>query len=118
MKYLLDRAREPGTMRSLVWVLVGLMGSQATDSDVAQWAAIGTMVLGLVSALMPEKKVDTAAVAEAVAPAAADAVVDKLASVAPVGSGLRQATTAAAEVGHNVTVAAGTRASGRLMGDS
>ncbi|WP_207541193.1 hypothetical protein [Sabulicella rubraurantiaca] len=57
MHYLLDRLREPGTMRSLVWVLLSVAGLATTDEAVAHYALLGTAILGLISALMPEKKV-------------------------------------------------------------
>lgn len=54
--YVMDRLKEPGTMRSLVWVCMSLAGLTITDDSVAQGALFGSTILGLVSAARPEKK--------------------------------------------------------------
>jgi len=60
-------------MRSLIWVLVGLMGTQASESDVAAYAGIATMALGLISAAMPERGVKAVAAVQEAAGTARDA---------------------------------------------
>lgn len=54
LAYLRARLAEPGTMRSLVWVLLSLAGYQVTDDQVAQWAMLASMALGTTSAALPE----------------------------------------------------------------
>lgn len=92
MHYIMDRLKEPGTMRSLIWVLVGLMGSQASESDVATYAGLATMVLGMVSALMPEKATKAAAVVEQAAATAQVAATTAASAVREIGAVTTQAT--------------------------
>ena len=56
MFYLRDRLAEPGTMRSLVWVMLGIAGLDRAEQAVAHYALVATIVFGLVSALLPERK--------------------------------------------------------------
>jgi hypothetical protein len=87
MKYVLDRLREPGTMRSLIWVLLSVAGYATTEAEVAQYALMATALLGMVSALLPEKstkaaeKVEQAATTAQVAATTAASAVNEVASV-------------------------------------
>lgn len=56
LSYLGDRLAEPGTMRSLVWVLLGAAGLDRGDTAITHYALVGTVILGLISALKPERK--------------------------------------------------------------
>ncbi len=67
MRFLVNRLREPGTLRSLAVVLFGLWGVAPGDPIVEVAIQAGIIGLGLVSAVMPEK---TSEAAEAVAQAA------------------------------------------------
>ncbi len=55
MKYLLARLAEPGTMRSLIWTLMSVAGLTVTEAALAHYALAAVVVLGVVSALLPEK---------------------------------------------------------------
>jgi hypothetical protein len=57
LAYLAARLREPGTMRSLVWVGLSVAGLAVTEEAVAHYALAVTTALGLVSAAMPERSV-------------------------------------------------------------
>lgn len=74
MKYLVDRLREPGTLRSLAVVLFGLLGVTPDNSAMEGYVQIGILVLGAVSALMPEKKAETVEAEAAKAVATENAV--------------------------------------------
>ena len=74
MKYLVDRLREPGTLRSLAVVLFGLLGITPDNSAMEGYVQLGILVLGAVSALMPEKKAETVQAEAAQAVATAEAV--------------------------------------------
>ncbi len=52
--FLRDRLAEPGTMRSLVWVCLSVAGLDASDTAVTHIALVASLLLGVVSALMPE----------------------------------------------------------------
>lgn len=56
MTYLRDRLEEPGTMRSLIWALLGVAGLDRNETAVTNYALIALVVLGVISALMPERK--------------------------------------------------------------
>jgi len=56
LSYLRDRMMEPGTMRSLVWVCLGLAGLDRGHGALTHYALVATVLLGLVSAILPEKK--------------------------------------------------------------
>jgi hypothetical protein len=56
LSYLRDRMMEPGTMRSLVWVCLGVAGLDRSDGALTHYALVATVMLGLVSAILPEKK--------------------------------------------------------------
>jgi hypothetical protein len=56
LSYLRDRLAEPGTMRSLIWVMLGVAGLDRAESAVAHYALVATVIFGLVSALLPERK--------------------------------------------------------------
>lgn len=62
VSYLLARLKEPGTLRSLVWVLMSVAGLSVTDSDVAQFTLLASTLLGAISAAMPEKSTQAAEV--------------------------------------------------------
>lgn len=54
--YLRDRLAEPGTMRSLVVVVVGIQQGASAASLVDHIVALALVAIGAVSALMPERK--------------------------------------------------------------
>jgi hypothetical protein len=54
--YLRARLNEPGTMRSLIWTLLGVAGLDRNDTAVTHYALVACVVLGLWSALKPEPK--------------------------------------------------------------
>jgi hypothetical protein len=56
LSYLRDRLKEPGTMRSLIWSLLGVAGLDRNDTAVTHYALVACVVLGLVSAILPERK--------------------------------------------------------------
>ena len=56
ISYLRDRLMEPGTMRSLVWVCLGVAGLDRGDGALTHYALVATVMLGLVSAFLPERK--------------------------------------------------------------
>lgn len=56
LMFLRDRLAEPGTMRSLVWVCLSVAGLDANDTAVTHIALVAAMLLGVVSALMPERR--------------------------------------------------------------
>lgn len=56
LMFLRDRLAEPGTMRSLVWVCLSVAGLDAGETAVTHTALVASLVLGVVSALMPERK--------------------------------------------------------------
>jgi hypothetical protein len=56
LSYLRDRMMEPGTMRSLVWVCLGVAGLDRSDGALTHYALVATVMLGLVSAILPERK--------------------------------------------------------------
>jgi hypothetical protein len=52
-----DRLAEPGTMRSLIWVCLSVAGLDTGDTAVTHIALSCGVLLGLVSAFLPERKV-------------------------------------------------------------
>lgn len=56
MMFLRDRLAEPGTMRSLVWVCLSIAGLDAGETAVTHAALVASLALGVVSALMPERR--------------------------------------------------------------
>jgi hypothetical protein len=54
--YLRARLAEPGTMRSLIWVCLSVAGLDTGDTAVTHIALSCGVLLGLVSALLPERK--------------------------------------------------------------
>lgn len=54
--YLRDRLAEPGTMRSLIWVCLSVAGLDTGDTAVTHIALTCGVLLGLASALLPERK--------------------------------------------------------------
>jgi hypothetical protein len=54
--YLRARLAEPGTMRSLVWVCLGVAGLNRDDGALTHYALVATVMLGVVSAVLPERK--------------------------------------------------------------
>ncbi len=56
ISYLRDRLAEPGTMRSLIWSLLGVAGLDRNDTAVTHYALVACVVLGLISAFLPERK--------------------------------------------------------------
>ena len=56
ISYLRDRMMEPGTMRSLVWVCLGVAGLDRGDGALTHYALVATVMLGVASALLPEQK--------------------------------------------------------------
>lgn len=55
-RYLLARLGEPGTMRSLVWVCIGIGSGASASSMTEELVALALVILGGVSALKPESK--------------------------------------------------------------
>jgi uncharacterized YccA/Bax inhibitor family protein len=56
ISYLRDRLAEPGTMRSLIWVCLSTAGLDRGDTVITHYALVAGLVLGIVSALLPEPK--------------------------------------------------------------
>lgn len=56
LMFLRDRLAEPGTMRSLVWVCLSVAGLDAGETAVTHTALVASLALGVVSALMPERR--------------------------------------------------------------
>jgi hypothetical protein len=56
LSYLRDRLMEPGTMRSLIWVCLSTAGLDRGDTALTHYALVAGVMLGLVSALLPEPK--------------------------------------------------------------
>jgi hypothetical protein len=56
LHYLRDRLAEPGTMRSLVVVVIGVQQGAAASSLTEHIVALALVALGAVSALKPEGK--------------------------------------------------------------
>jgi hypothetical protein len=56
LSYFRDRLMEPGTMRSLVWVCLGVAGMDRGDGALTHYALVATVLLGVASALLPERK--------------------------------------------------------------
>ena len=92
MQYLLDRLKEPGTIRSLAVVLFAIrlwlpdsIASQIVDVSTAQSFLEGLIaLLGLYSALMPAQKVEVEAVKAAVTtPEVAGTIADKVVEALP-----------------------------------
>lgn len=63
MQYFVDRLKEPGTLRSLAVVLFALWGLAPDDPRIEAAIQVAILLLGGVSALIPEK---TTAAAQAV----------------------------------------------------
>ena len=56
LRYLWDRVQEPGTMRSLIWVCLSVAGLDTGDTAVTHIALSCGVMLGLISAFLPEPK--------------------------------------------------------------
>ena len=56
LSYLRDRLAEPGTMRSLIWVCLSTAGLDRGDTAVTHYALVAGVMLGLISAFLPEPK--------------------------------------------------------------
>jgi hypothetical protein len=56
IEYLRARLAEPGTMRSLIWVCLSVAGLDTGDTAVTHIALSCGVLLGLVSAFLPEPK--------------------------------------------------------------
>lgn len=56
LDYLRDNLRDPGTMRSLAWALIGLAMAQRAEQMVEHYAALAVFALGMVSAAIPPRK--------------------------------------------------------------
>lgn len=56
LSYLRDRMAEPGTMRSLIWVCLSVAGLDTGDTAVTHIALTCGVMLGVASALLPERK--------------------------------------------------------------
>jgi hypothetical protein len=54
--YLRARLAEPGTMRSLIWVCLSVAGLDTGDTAVTHIALSCGVMLGLISAFLPEPK--------------------------------------------------------------
>ena len=56
LSYLRERLAEPGTMRSLIWVCLSAAGLDRGDTAVTHYALVASLLLGVTSALLPERK--------------------------------------------------------------
>ena len=56
LSYFRDRLAEPGTIRSLIWVCLSVAGLDTGDTAVTHIALTCGVLLGLASALLPERK--------------------------------------------------------------
>lgn len=56
LAYVVARLREPGTMRSLIWVCMSVAGYSATDIPEAEMAMLTSGALGILSAALPEPR--------------------------------------------------------------
>jgi hypothetical protein len=56
LDYLRENLRDPGTMRSIAWALVGLAMNARAEAAIEHYASLAVVVLGLVSAAIPPKK--------------------------------------------------------------
>ena len=56
LHYIRDRLSESGTMRSLVVVIVGVQMGATADAMIEALTGVALVVLGAISAAMPEKK--------------------------------------------------------------
>ena len=56
LAYAVARLKEPGTMRSLIWVCMSLAGYSASETAVAEYATMGGALLGVLSAALPEQR--------------------------------------------------------------
>ncbi len=53
--YVLARLDEPGTLRSLIWSLMGVMGMDQGETALTYVCGVASIVLGLISALRQER---------------------------------------------------------------
>lgn len=56
LHYLRERLAEPGTMRSLIWCFLSIAGLDAGETAVTHISLVASLALGVVSALMPERR--------------------------------------------------------------
>ena len=56
LAYAVARLREPGTMRSLIWVCLSFAGYSTTEIPEAELALIASGALGVLSAALPEAR--------------------------------------------------------------
>lgn len=56
LEYIRARLSESGTMRSLVVVIVGIQMGATADAMIEALTGVALVVLGAISAAMPEKK--------------------------------------------------------------
>jgi len=56
LAYLWARIQEPGTMRSLIWVCLSVAGLDSGETAVTHGALAAGVALGMISALLPERK--------------------------------------------------------------
>jgi hypothetical protein len=75
MNYILDRLREAGSYRSLIWMLIGgtQVANYVNEEQVGVLLAAASIVAGAISFLMKEKK-DVTVTAQATAPGAVPVV--------------------------------------------
>lgn len=94
MRYLIDRLKEPGTLRSLAVVLFALLGLSPDDPRLEGAIQASILVLGILSAIIPEKSVQAAAKVENAVQTAKEIATLAVATT----SEARQATAQAAQV--------------------
>lgn len=94
MRYLLDRLKEPGTMRSLAVVLFALLGLTSDDARLEAAIQVAILALGTLSAVIPEKSAQAAAKIEGAVQTAKEIATIAVATTTEA----RQATAQAAQV--------------------
>jgi len=68
VEFLWARLREPGTMRSVIWIVIGVATGARAETLVEDAAALALIVLGAISAAMEKPKPVVAVVVEAPKP--------------------------------------------------
>lgn len=56
LDYLRTNLTDAGTMRSVVWALLGLGMNARAEGAIEHYATLGVFVLGMVSALIPPRR--------------------------------------------------------------
>lgn len=56
LDYLDSNLRDPGTMRSLIWALMGIAMNARAEAPMEHYATLAMIAFGLVSAAIPPRK--------------------------------------------------------------